>query len=81
MRIPDRLLCRISLFVSDHYNGVNLFAPAADMGVVCGHEAAAWIELTRNRPELDVVDPKELISVCERLGKHLASFYLQEREV
>jgi hypothetical protein len=81
MRLPDRLLCEIALFVSDHYNGIHLMATAGDMGVACGHQAAQWIDLAPSRSELDGMDRKELISTCERLGKHLASFYLHEREV
>lgn len=81
MRIPDRLLTRITLFVSDHYNSPNLIADAQHVGVACGHEAAGWIDLAPARPELEGLDRTELISACERLGKHLASFYLNERKV
>lgn len=81
MRIPDRLLCQIALFVSDHFNDIHFIGTAADVGVACGHEASAWLALNPRRHELEGLDHKELISWCERFGKHLASFYLSEREV
>lgn len=80
MKIPRELLHKIVWFVADHYEGKGFVSPPTIVGSTCGELAAGWIKLKGEAEEISVGDACNLVSICERLGKHLGSFYIKERE-
>lgn len=80
MRIPGELLHKIVWFVFDHYHTKGFPAVPSVVGDSCGKLAVEWLDGPGGAGELSGYTKVALISYCERLGKHLAIFFISERE-
>lgn len=80
MKIPVELLHRLIWFVFDHCTGKGLVGSPSEIATQCGLLASRWLETSKSAVLCCGYSEVQLISYCERLGKHLAIFFISERE-
>jgi hypothetical protein len=80
MKIPVELLHKILWFVYDHFNGKGLVGNPAEVAARCGLLAKQWLDEASPGVACCGYSEVQLISFCERLGRHLSIFFISERE-
>ena len=80
MKVPVVLVADLAAFVHIHFHQGGLRGRPADLGRAAGDYVREWLCSRASLDLLEVVDAAALIAWGERFGKHLGSFYSEEKE-
>lgn len=80
MRIPIALALHLHRFVQEHCEGSGLVGRPAEIGSACERETESWLSGTADGFAMPGDERVMLMSAGGRFGKHLAVFFLNERE-